>query len=185
MQYVGFRTDPNPKEESPVGSRELMKQYWDLVAPGGVFSIPKIKKTDIVIIVIKGCKRYKEKHSVLSCDTLTLVYDPELKLYKLFETFNRPDSTYIAASTKHGFVGILKTIPLPLEYVKRIFKDFFEEFSFVDGLGFIYAEFTRDLIIKLTRQILTIFKLIVRIHKSKMNCKVKKGTVKKGTIKSE
>ena len=66
MQYVGFRTDPNPKEEFPVGSRDLMKEYWDLVAPGGVFSIPKIKKTDIVIIVIKGCKRYREKKTFCS-----------------------------------------------------------------------------------------------------------------------
>jgi hypothetical protein len=162
MQYV-FRTDRESKIKTSVNNLQVMKVYLDLVKPGGVECTPEIKKTDIEIVVIDGILNARNKIQ----DTLIIVYDPELKVYKLFEKKNMPD-TIIYGFTMYRFIGMIRTIPLPLKYVKNIFKDFFEGIHYNIGYD--------PVMISLRDQILTLFKLIVQEYKCKKSTKCKKTT---------
>jgi len=152
LKHAGFITEAIP---SSVNKKpQLMKEYLQLIKPGGVYCIPEIKKTDIIILAIHGSYKYENG---IKDNTFTLTYDTELKLYKLFYKIIDIGSQYHSPSTTYGFIGIIQTIPFPLEYVKNIFNEMFQHFN--------YREMNADIRIHLVQQIFIVFNLIIKLKK--------------------
>jgi len=131
---------------------ELKKLADDLQKEVRMAHKPEIKKTDIEIVRFRGEDWY-EGRGLQASSIYILTYNSELNIYKLYQIHTQHGGQYGGDRTSIDILFLVQTIPMPLEYVKDNFREFFNGYTFkISGSGVIPPI--------VNRQIRTIFDLM-------------------------